>query len=81
MTDRNIVVRDLIVHRYMDRYGLPNEEELIVQRDYSRFRQQNGSAFDYLEELAIDLGSPKFVEQLDRLTNEFCEYQKQSRSQ
>ena len=76
MTDRNIVVRDMIVHRYMDRFDLANDQELIVQRDYARFRQENGPAFDHLEGLAVNLGNPEFTDQLVRLTNEFCEWRK-----
>jgi hypothetical protein len=46
------------------------------QAQYARFRQQNQPAFDYLEELAVNLGNPKFTDQLVRLTNEFCEWRK-----
>ena len=76
MTDRDVMVRDMIVHRCMDRNGLPSGQEQTVERRYSRFRRQNQSAFDYLEELAVNLGNPEFVKRLDRLTNEFCEWLK-----
>ena len=74
MTDRNIVVRDLIVHRYMGLNGVPNDQEMLVQQRYRTFQGENRSAFDYLEDLAVNLGDPKFVDRLDRLTNEFCEW-------
>ena len=74
MTDRNIIVRDLIVHRHMDRFDLPNDQELAVRHSYGRFRQLNEPAFDYLEELAVNLGDPKFKAHLDQIANSFSEW-------
>ena len=76
MTDRHILVRDLIVHRQMERENLPNDQEELVRRRYWTFREQNRADFDHLEDLAVNLGNPEFTTRLERLTNEFCEWYK-----
>ena len=75
MTDRNIIVRDMIVHLYMQRSDIPNNQGLEdVLNKYRRFRGENQSAFDYLEELAVDFVNPEAVAELDRMTDEFCQW-------
>jgi hypothetical protein len=74
MTDRHIIVRDMIVHRYMVDKGLSNFQEQLVQSRYWAFRKQERPAFDHLEDLAVNFGNPKFVELLERLTGEFGEW-------